>query len=77
MTELIKGWGSAGKDCLQCRDPSSIPRLGKSPGEGIVYPLLYSWASLVTQTVKNLSAMWETCIQSLGWEDPLESDTTE
>ena len=27
---------------------------------------------LVAQTVKNLPAMWETWIQSLGWEDPLE-----
>ena len=27
---------------------------------------------LVAQTVKNLHAMWETWIQSLGWEDPLE-----
>ena len=30
------------------------------------------WASLVAQLVKNLSAMWETWVQSLGWEDPLE-----
>ena len=30
------------------------------------------WASLVAQTVKNLPAMWETWVQSLGWEDPLE-----
>ena len=22
--------------------------------------------------VKNLPAMWETCVQSLGWEDPME-----
>ena len=29
-------------------------------------------ASLVVQTVKNLPAMQETCVQSLGWEDPLE-----
>ena len=28
-------------------DPSSIPGLGRSPGEGIGYPLQYSWASLV------------------------------
>ena len=33
-------------------DPSFIPRLGISPGEGIGYPLQYSWASLVTQMVK-------------------------
>ena len=29
-------------------------------------------ASLVAQTVKNLPATWETWVQSLGWEDPLE-----
>ena len=28
--------------------------------------------SLVAQTVKNLPAMWETWVRSLGWEDPLE-----
>ena len=27
---------------------------------------------LVARTVKNLPAMWETQVQSLGWEDPLE-----
>ena len=52
-------------------DPTSIPGLGRSPGEGIGYPLQYSWASLVTQLVKNLPAMWETWVQSLGWEDSL------
>ena len=31
-------------------------------------------ASLVAQTVKRLSAMQETQIQSLGWEDPLEKE---
>ena len=53
-------------------DPGSIPGLGRSTGEGIGYPLQYSWASLVAQMVKNLSAMWETWVLSLGWEDPLE-----
>ena len=53
-------------------DPSSIPGLGRSPEEGIGYPLQYSWASLVTQMVKNPSAMRENWVQSLGWEDPLE-----
>ena len=33
---------------------------------------IWYWASLVTQLVKSLPAMWETCVQSLGWEDPLE-----
>ena len=49
-----------------------IPESGSSPGKGIGYPLQYSWASLVAQLVKNLPAMWENWVQSLGWEDPLE-----
>ena len=53
-----------------------IPGSGRSSGEGISYPLLYSWASLVAQLVKNPSAMWETWDQSLGWEDPLEKGMT-
>ena len=46
--------------------------LGRSAGEGIGYPLQYSWASLVAQLVTNLPAMRETWVRSLGWEDPLE-----
>ena len=38
-------------------DPSSIPGLGRSAREWISYPVQYSWASLVAQTVKNLPAM--------------------
>ena len=49
-----------------------IPELGRSAGEGIGYPFQYSWTSLVAQLVKNLPAMWEIWVQSLGWEDPLE-----
>ena len=49
-----------------------IPGLGISPGEGIRYLLQYSWVSLVAQTLKNLPAMQETWVRSLGWEDPLE-----
>ena len=49
-----------------------IPGLGRSPGEGIGYPLQYSWASLVAQTLRNPPAMWETWLLSRGWEDPLE-----
>ena len=47
-----------------------IPGLGRSAGEGIGYPLLYSWAFLVAQLVKNLPAM--EAVWFLGWEDPLE-----
>ena len=43
-------------------DTNSIPVLGGSAGEGIGYPLQYSWASLVAQLVKNLPAMRETWI---------------
>ena len=45
--------------------------LGKSAGEGIGYLLQYSWASLVAQLVKNLPAIWETWVLSLGREGPL------
>ena len=45
---------SAGKEsACDAGDRSSIPGLGRSAGEGIGYPLQYSWASLVAQLVKN------------------------
>ena len=64
---------SVGKesDC-NAGDPGSIPGSGRIAGEGIGYPLQCSWASLVAQLVRNLPAMQETWVQSLGWEDPLE-----
>ena len=49
-----------------------IPELGRSAGKGIGYLLQYSCASLVAQLVKKQPAMWETWVQSLGWEDTLE-----
>ena len=64
---------SLGKEsACNAGDPSLIPESGRSTGEGLGYPLQYSWASPVAQLVKNLPAMWETWLQSLGWEDPLE-----
>ena len=55
---------SAGKESTcNAGDPSLIPGSGRSAGEGIGYPLQYSWASLVAQMVKNPPAMWETCIK--------------
>ena len=64
---------SAGKEsACNAGDPGSITGSGKSVGEGIGYPLQYSWAFLVAQIVKNLPAMQETCVLSLGWEDSLE-----
>ena len=51
---------SVGKEsACNTGDPSLIPGLGRSTGERIGYPLQYSWASLVTQLVKNLRAMQE------------------
>ena len=66
--------GSSGGKESTCNagDPSLIPGLGRFPGKGIGYPLQYVWASLVAQMVKNLPAMWETCVPSLGWEGHLE-----
>ena len=49
-----------------------IPGSERYTGEGIDYPPLYSWASLMAQLIKNLPAMWETWVRSLGWEDPVE-----
>ena len=52
--------------------PGLLPGSGGSAGEGIGYSRQCSWASLVAQLVKALPAVWETWVQSLGWEDPLE-----
>ena len=66
---------SVGKEsACNAGDPSWIPGLGKSPGEGIGYPLQYSWAFLVAQLVKNPPAMWGIWVRSLGWEDPWRRD---
>ena len=70
-------WGflgsSVGKESIcNAGDPGLIPGLGRSTGEGIAYPLQYSWATLVAQLVKNPPAMQETWVRSLGWKDPLE-----
>ena len=64
---------SVGKEsAFNAGDPGSVPESARSAGEGIGYPLQYSWASLVTELVKNPPAMRETWVQSMGWEDPLE-----
>ena len=62
---ISQGWTPAA-------DLGLIPGLGRSAGEGIGYPLQFSWTSLVAQLVKNPPAMWETWVRSLGSEDPLE-----
>ena len=66
---------SAGKEsACNVGDPSSTPGSGRSPGEGIGYQLLYSWASLVVQMEKNQLGTWETGVLSLCCEDPLEKE---
>ena len=69
-SSLIVGRESA----CNAGDPGSIPGSERSSGKGIGYPLQYSWASLVAQLAKNPPAMWETRVQSLGWEDVLEKE---
>ena len=54
---------SVGKEsACNAGDPGSIPGSGRSPGEGIGYPLQYSWASFVAQLVKNPPEMQETWV---------------
>ena len=65
-------WGVNSEMSCRSSQNHSSPGSGRSAGEGIGYPLQYSWASLVAQLVKNLPAVWETWVQSLGWKDPLE-----
>ena len=56
-------FGSAGKESTcNVGDLGLIPGLGRSPGEGVGYALQYSWASLITQAVEYLLAMWETWV---------------
>ena len=53
--------------------PGLISGSESSPGEGIGYPLQYSWASLVALMVENPPAVRETWVRSLGWGDLLEA----
>ena len=62
---------SAGKESTcNAGEADSIPGLKRSSGEGIGYPLQYSWASLVAQIVKNPPTMQETWVQSLMGRSP-------
>jgi len=63
MTPLGFPDSSVGKEsACNAEDPGLIPGLGRSAGEGIGYPLQYSWASLAVQLVKNLATVWETWV---------------
>ena len=75
VVEIDRGFpdSSVGKEsACNAGDPGLISGLGRAAGEGIGYPLQYSWASLVAQMVKNLPTMREIWVRSLGWEDLLE-----
>ena len=62
---------SVGKESTcNAGDPGSIPGFGRSTGEGIGYPLQYSWASLVAQPVKDPPVL----VLSLDLKDPLEKE---
>ena len=54
---------SVGKEsACKAGDPDSIPGLGRSAGEGIGYPLQYSWTFTVAQLVKNPPVVRETWV---------------
>ena len=79
MLLSLLGWpdSSVGKEsACNAGDSRSIPGSGRSTGEGIGYPLQYPWVSLVAQLVKNPPTMWETWVQSLGWEHPEKGKAT-
>ena len=60
---MVSPGSSAGKESTcNAGDPNLVPGSGRSPGEGIGYPLQYSWASLVAQIVKNQRAVQETWV---------------
>ena len=73
---ICPGSSASKESACNAGDPGLIPGLGRSVGKGIDYPLQYSWASLLAQLVKNLPAMQETWVRSLGWEDPLQKATS-
>ena len=64
--------GSSARKESACNagETSLIPVSGRFTGEGIGYPLQYSWASLVAQLVKNLPAIRDTWVQSPGEGNP-------
>ena len=64
---------SAGKESTCNRgDPGSIPGSGKSPCRRDRLPTPVFLGFTAGSDGKESTAMWETWVQSLGWEDPLE-----
>ena len=56
--------------------PANLENSAVESGKHLIFSdfLLILWASLVAQRLNHLSAMWETWVRSLGWEDPLEKE---
>ena len=64
---------SAGKkSTCNAGGPGSIPGLERSSGEGVGYPLWYSWVSLVAQKAKNPPVMRDTWVHPWVRKIPLE-----
>ena len=70
---MLMGSSAGEESAWNAGDTGLIPGLGV-PLEKEQASHSYSWASLVAQKVKNLPAMHETWVRSLGWEDPLEKE---
>ena len=70
MDDLPGGSDGKGSAC-NAGNMGSIPGSGRSPGEGHGHPLQYSWVFLVAQVVRNLPAIQEIWVRSMGREDPL------
>ena len=74
MCMCIKIFGFPGGSAVK-NLPANVGNTGSIPGDPERFPGEgIDNLSLVAQTVKHLSAMQETRVQSLGWEDPLEKE---
>ena len=63
------------KPACNAGDLGLIPWLGRSPGEGIGYPLQYFGLSWWLNRSRIRLQVWKTWVWSLGWEGPLEKGT--
>ena len=68
------GGSAGGESARNAGDPGLILESDRAPGEEKGYPLGCFWAFLATQMAKNLPAIQENWVQSLGWEDPGEGN---
>ena len=71
VEETLKGWGLLSKEMQTVSLENTETSLGYGHHH-LGRPKGGSWASLVVQMIKNLPAVWETRVRSLGQEDALE-----